>query len=320
MMLGKRGFVLKALMSSGLLALLISRTPLSDLGASFAGADLPLLVLAFGVGFGGWFMANFKWQRLLAALGSAAPYWDLLTLNLIGVFYSLVLPGQVSGEIIKGVRLAQFGVQRAAVATSILVDRLTGLAALGLAGLLGLALTPGSPFTGTAVWIALVVLGGSALPVLLTRQRLPFAPKAAAGLYAKLWLAASAVNDALLTYRSRPLVLAEALVLALVFQASVYGANYLVVLSVGAPLPLAALVWIVSTVSLLNLLPISLGGLGVREGAYALLLEQQGVPFSQGLAISLIVSGMFLLLGGIGGVLEAGLYRALARPKPANVS
>ena len=94
----------------------------------------------------------------------------------------------------------------------------------------------------------------------------------------------------------------------------------MVVVSVGAPLPLAALVWIVSTVSLLNLLPITLGGLGVREGAYALLLEQQGVPFSQGLAISLIVSGMFLLLGSIGGVLEAGLYRALAGPKPANVS
>ncbi|MSQ10029.1 MAG: flippase-like domain-containing protein [Dehalococcoidia bacterium] len=320
MMRGKRGFVLKAAISSGLLALLLTRSPLAELGASLTGSDLLLLVLAFGVGFGGWFIANLKWQRLLGALGSSAPYSDLFALNLIGVFYSLVLPGQVSGEIVKGVRLSQFGVQRAAVATSILLDRLTGLAALALAGLVGLALTPGSPFAGAAVWIALVVLGGSALPVLLARKRLPFAPTKAAGLYAKVWLAASALNDALLTYRGRPLVLAEALLLALLFQASVYGANYMVVVSVGAPLSLAALLWIVSTVSLLNLLPITLGGLGVREGAYALLLEQQGVPFSQGLAISLIASGMFLLLGSIGGVLEAGLYRALAGPKPANVS
>ncbi len=60
--------------------------------------------------------------------------------------------------------------------------------------------------------------------------------------------------------------------------------NYLAARALGIDIALPVLVWIVAAVSLINLLPVSVGGLGVREGAYVLLLSQNGVPVSSGLA------------------------------------
>lgn len=319
-MSGRWGLVLKAAVSCGLLVLLLARVPLGDLGAALAGSDLTLVALAFGVGVGGWFVNTFKWQRLLAALHAAGGYFDLLALNFIGMFYSLVLPGQVSGEIVKGMRMGGRGVPPSAVATSILMDRLSGLAALGLLGLVGLAFTPGSPLSGPAAVVAVAVLLAAALPLAVARPRLPFRPAAPQGLRARAWAAAAAVNDALLVYRGRPRLLAETALLAVVFQGTVYAMNACIAAALGIGVPLPVLVWVVTVVSLVNLLPVSLGGFGVREGAYALLLEQQGVPFAQGLALSLIVSAMIVLLGAIGGVLEAGAYRPVAGPKQPRVS
>ena len=66
-----------------------------------------------------------------------------------------------------------------------------------------------------------------------------------------------------------------------------------------------ALLWIVSVVSLVSMLPLALGGLGLREGAYAFLLQQYGVPLSLGISLSLGVFGVILTLSVIGGVVEA---------------
>jgi hypothetical protein len=68
--------------------------------------------------------------------------------------------------------------------------------------------------------------------------------------------------------------------------------------------PPPALTWIVACVSLVHLLPISLAGLGIREAAYAGLLEQYGVPLASGLAVSLAVFGVILAQALIGGLVE----------------
>ncbi len=309
MMSGKTGLLLKAAVSIALLAVLVSRVPLAGLAATLARADPLLLTLAAAAAFGGWAVNTLKWWQLLAALHPGGRYSDLLALNFIGMFYSLVLPGQISGEVVKGLRLSRHGVPGGAVATSILVDRLTGLAALALLGLSGLALGPELPATALAAWLAVAVLAMAVLPLVAARGgvNLPFA--GTGGWRGRLAGALGAVNGALFTYRRRPWLLVGALALSLVFQGIVSVSNYLAARALGIDIALPALVWIVAAVSLINLLPVSLGGLGVREGAYVLLLSQNGVPVSSGLALALVVFGIILLQGLAGGALEAGVSR-----------
>jgi hypothetical protein len=119
-------------------------------------------------------------------------------------------------------------------------------------------------------------------------------------------------------YAGAPGAIAVAVAQGVAFQALVTLSNYCAARSVGVEVPPPALAWIVSAVSLVHLLPISLAGLGLREGAYALLLQQYGVPFSLGLSLSLAVFGIILaqaLIGGLVEMLWKGPPRAEAVPE-----
>jgi hypothetical protein len=92
--------------------------------------------------------------------------------------------------------------------------------------------------------------------------------------------------------------------LSLVFQAVVVYINLLICMALGIGMSFVQLLWVVAVVSLLQSLPISIAGLGVREGAYVYLLQLQGVPAASALALSLTVFGIQVLLAAAGGLLQ----------------
>jgi len=63
--------------------------------------------------------------------------------------------------------------------------------------------------------------------------------------------------------------------------------------------------WLRSAVVLVQLLPVSFSGLGVREGAIALLLQPYGIDGALAVSLSLLLFGKSLFIGAIGGILEA---------------
>ena len=299
--------VLKVAVSIVLLGFLLSRVDLGQISALLREAHPGFLALAFGTTVVAWLLNTLKWQRLLHALGQRLPYRQLLMLNYIGIFYALVLPGQVSGEVMKGIRLTRAGISVANTVVSIGVDRLTGLIALGILGFVGLLVAPSVAVSQTMLWFsaAAAVLAGG--PLLFVALRSPaqvnLLPRI--GALAPLQSAAFAAWQGLAAYQKSPSLLIAALLQAVGFQVLVTLSNYLAALGVGVELPAAALLWIVATVSLVHMVPISFAGLGIREGAYVFLLNQYGVPLTSAVALSITVSGMILLQGVIGGILDA---------------
>ncbi|HET7078371.1 MAG TPA: lysylphosphatidylglycerol synthase domain-containing protein, partial [Chloroflexia bacterium] len=101
------------------------------------------------------------------------------------------------------------------------------------------------------------------------------------------------------------------LLLSALFQVVVVLINLLVCLALGIPLTFIQLLWIVAVVSLLQALPISIAGIGVREGAYIYLLQLQGVDGSRALALSLTLFALQIAMAIVGGTLQVrGLLRA----------
>lgn len=79
---------------------------------------------------------------------------------------------------------------------------------------------------------------------------------------------------------------------------------YLIFKATGVPLSFPEAVWIGSLVMLLQVLPVSFAGLGIREGAYAYFLALYGLPPEQGVINGLLFFSQMLLLAGIGAVLD----------------
>src|SRR6266704_133946 len=89
-------FIAKICVSSILLAVLVSQADLQEVIKSIASTNPVTVLVAFLVALISWAVNTLKWQRLLEALQYRLRYSSLFRLNLIGLFYSLLLPGQIS--------------------------------------------------------------------------------------------------------------------------------------------------------------------------------------------------------------------------------
>ncbi len=301
----------KIAVSVGLLALLFTRVDVGQAVGELARAAPNWVALAMAATVVAFIVNTCKWQLLFRTLGANPPFLRLLQLNYVGLFYSMVLPGQVGGEVVKGLRLARDGVLPAHSAISIGMDRLTGLVALGALGTVALLLAPATPLRAQflALGVAIVLMGALLFPLL--RRRSGGKP----GGFGPYFLppAVRSFLGSIHGYRAGKSDLALALVYSAAYQALVVASNYLVAVSLGVAVTLPEIGWIVAFVSLINLLPIAFAGLGVREGAYVFLLSQYGVPLSSGLAVALVVLLLLVVQAVVGACCEVFPMRSAAQ-------
>ncbi len=301
--------LLKLGASGLLLALVISRVDLASLFESLSKSNIYFVLAATTVAFVGSFITVLKWRILLVSPVTNLSYPKLLRLNFIGLFYNLVLPGQIGGEVLKGVVLSQMGVSKVSAAMSILADRVTGLAALFALSMLGALLAPaviGQP--SLLPWVLSIGCLSAVMAVILVTARgqalvLTFGNKVLhlANLIPRKpnWLPLNiSVPEHNVSSIWTPLALS---VLA---QAAIVYANLLLCFALGISVTYPQLLWVVAVVSLLQSLPISIAGIGVREGAYVYLLQLQGVAGPSALALSLTVFAIQVLMASVGGLLQ----------------
>lgn len=246
------------------------------------------------------FLSALRWKLVL---GRQSP--STLTLwryYLIGWFFSLFLPTSVGGDAVRAVAVGRSTASAGAALSSIVLERLLGVAALAFYLLLGCLAAP-ALIAGT--------LGGAQLN--LSPAKLAAAGAAGVVVLAALGVVArrsrrlaAAVGDALRLwnqFRRSPLALSAALLVSLLVQAVYILVWYELALSFGLRVPFVAFLLFVPFVSLAAMVPVTLSGLGVREGAWALLLAPFGVAVGDAVGFSLAYYVSGLLLGLVGGLL-----------------
>jgi uncharacterized membrane protein YbhN (UPF0104 family) len=100
--------------------------------------------------------------------------------------------------------------------------------------------------------------------------------------------------------RRSPTAAAGVLGVATVYQLSTVAAVYLATRALGLHLPAAAVLTFAPMVAILQVLPLSLNGLGVREGAFVLFLGPLGVGTGQAIAVGLLVYAMTVTVSLLG--------------------
>lgn len=298
-----------------MLALLVPRVNLDTLlPKSLHAGTFTYLGLGLLATFAGFVLSAWRWQRVLSALQVRARLADLVSHYLAGQFVGNFLPSTIGGDVLRVSRLSASSPGTAPFA-SVVLERLTGWLVLPLLTLAGLFLSPSLLRLGTASSLALVLSVGTllALAALLAiagSRRLAGRFAASEG-----WTRfIGAVHLGLDGLRRRPGDAAGVLAVATIYQLSTVGAVYLATLALGLHLPVMAVLAFSPVVAMAQVLPISLNGLGVREGAFAVFLGPLGVDTGQAVAVGLLVYAMTLLVSLLGApAFAVGGRRRMAR-------
>jgi uncharacterized membrane protein YbhN (UPF0104 family) len=90
--------------------------------------------------------------------------------------------------------------------------------------------------------------------------------------------------------------------LSIVFYVIFGFAHYLVGLSLGLRVSFPYVIFFVTVISLVSMIPVTISGIGLREGGYALCLKAAGVPLNNATAFSLLWLLVLLLGALVGGI------------------
>lgn len=287
------------------------KTDWSAVVPAVARMNVSLWLAAVGALIAAQAVSAWRWQMLARPLGFERSVPQLLSYYFIGMYFNLLLPTSVGGDVVRAWYLGGKGGRRLAALAAVFVDRFSGLLVLlGLACVGALWLPPDLP-----AWIAGFVWGTAACAVVGI---------AAAPLLARLGDGPSRrlhkVRLALATLTAPRLLIGSTLL-----SLGVQAANVLLVVllgeAIGAPVPFAYYWVLVPMVTLLTMLPVSINGTGVREGAMVLFLAPLGIPETTAVPLGLLWFTVFLaasLVGGLvylGGRFERPVEPAQAGPK-----
>jgi uncharacterized membrane protein YbhN (UPF0104 family) len=269
---------LRVLVTLALLTILGFHADWRDMGRTVAQVSALSIAWALLIYAGAQVVSSLRWATFATRLGVAQPLNLYFRLYCIGMFCNLFLPTSVGGDVVRALRLGSASGRQGASARSVLADRLSGLAILLLFATFALALVPeGIPAAVRwSIWACTLLAAGGALACRHFPPGLARLPG--------VRLVVESVG-ALLDHTGT-------FIITTLLSIAVQGLNVVMVWVLGASLGLPVpplFYWIlVPAVSLLTMLPISLNGMGVREGATALLLAPFGVTTSQGITLAVL--------------------------------
>jgi uncharacterized protein (TIRG00374 family) len=286
--------VVRIAVSAVLLGLLAWRMDWEKIRLTFAQTRVEYWLAATGVFLIAQVASSIRWRWLARPLGFEQGSGRFLGYYFVGMFFNLVLPTSVGGDVVRAWYLDGHSGRRVPAFVSVFADRVSGLLVLLTLACLGVALSP-MELDPRVQWSVLGMAGGALMGmagfgmlVLWKRESIKAWGQGRRKERAEpaTWLGRQigrlrhftlAFSHTLALYTRFPGMIIVTTVLSLVVQA----ANVLMVVllgeAIGAPVPIAYYWILVPVVSLLGVLIPSIGGMGVREWGSVLFLAPLGV-------------------------------------------
>ena len=293
--------VLRSTVSVVLLALLVRRVHLSSLLPTWDLRAALWLAGALALTLVGIVLSTIRWRQVLEALGLHERVRTLFSHYLAGLFVGNFLPSTIGGDVLRVTRLSSENGDRPDTFASVVLERLTGWLILPVLTLVAMVVNPGLRELGAASAVACTI--AAATLALLAATLFAAANPRIGGRLAGTtgWQRfAGAVHLGLDRLRHRPGAACSVLAAGFAYQLVVVLTGLLAARALGLDVSLTAALAFMPAVAIAQVLPISLGGLGVREGAFVLFLGPLGVPATQAVALGLLVYGLNLAVSLLG--------------------
>jgi uncharacterized protein (TIRG00374 family) len=304
---------LQIALSAGLIAAVLWQADLHRIGNALRDTSPAWFGAAIGINIVATAIMALRWHLLLRARGRRDPgLWWLFETYSIALLLGQILPTAVGGDAVRAIDLSRRTGARAEAVSSVLVDRVVGLAALGALAACG-ALAGGTGIgRGTAIALGLgVVLATALAAVALFSLRLRPLLRRFTPLAERLRVAAPlrALYHALHAYRGHPAALALVFVLGVIAQGMRAISIWFLAQGMDLGLGFASLLVLCPILFLVTIVPVSLNGIGLREATFVVVLRGADVGREDAFALGLAFFAVGVITGALGGF--ALLRRAL---------
>jgi len=298
--------LLRIVITVGMLAVLVRWVRLRSLLPRWDAATFAWLAGGVACSALGIVLSAVRWQRVLSAMELPTKMGRLVHASLASQFVSSFLPSTIGGDALRVTRLSARGAgdpspSAPAAFASVVLDRMSGWLILPVLCLLGLVVNPALLHLGRSSRAA-VILSAVTLLALAATLAVAVNPRLG-GRFAdhEGWLRfMGAVHLGLDRIRRRPAAAAQVVAVSAVYQLAMIGASLLACRALDIHIGPTALLAFVPAVAIVQVLPVTIGGLGLREGAFALFLHPLGVSVDRAVALGLALYAIHLISSLLG--------------------
>jgi hypothetical protein len=284
-----------------LLVVLFSRIDVARFWATARVASVPWLLVALIVYAVSALAAVWRWGLLLEAQHVHMSSPTLLGSFLVAAYFNNFLPSNIGGDVIRIRDSARIAGSKTLATTVVLMDRVLGLMALVFVAAVG-ATTVGRLHHAAApiwpVWLWAGFLAGAA-----AMTPAVFAPAGFGRLLRPLtvfhpeWVGdrITKLTGALARFRDKPGALFGCFGGALFVQASMVLFYFAVAYALRLDVTMWDLGVIVPISFIVQLLPVSINGFGVREATFSLYFSRIGLPIESAVVMSLVAQALLMI-------------------------
>ncbi|QNI03652.1 flippase-like domain-containing protein [Halomonas sp. SH5A2] len=266
------------------------------------------VLLALLISVGQVVLSAWRWQLTARLIEVPIRFGYALREYYLALLVNQLLPGGVLGDAGRAHRHASQSASRGRAWRAVIIERVSGQVALGLLTLVALALSPlWHAALGWSVWLFIGIAG--VLAVGFTTVVVGLARKGSLNLPRWCLAVGRDIQRGLLTAGVWPLQLLSSLTIVFSYGLVMVCAAR----AIGVELPVSSLLALAPVMLLAMLVPFSVAGWGVREGAAAGIWVWVGLPTAQGVAVSLAY-GVVVLLASLPGLWVAIGRRHAALP------
>jgi len=298
--------LVKAIVSIGLLALLFSRVDVSRLWGVARNASLGWLAFALLLYLAMLLASALRWGVLLRAQHVRLPFSFLTQSFLVATFFNNFLPSNIGGDVIRIADSAKAAGSKTLATTVVLIDR--GLGVLGLALIAATGATimqrmavgpvgPGILWAGFGLG-AIVATPALLMPEAVTKLLQPLR------VFHREWVdeRIEKLTYALTRFKETPAALAACFAGAVVVQAILVLFYVAIARSMNIPIGFAELAVIVPVSFIVQMVPLSVNGFGIREATFGFYFTRLGLPLESALVVSFVGAALIMLFSLSGGI------------------
>jgi uncharacterized membrane protein YbhN (UPF0104 family) len=289
--------------SVAMLALLISRVPAGELHelwprwTPWTVLDLAGAVVATAAAF---CVAAARWYEVSATLGLSASLPRLLQHYLAGQFVGNFLPTTIGGDVLRVGRLGRDCGDRPGAFASVVIERLTGWLVLPVLTLTALVADRGllGPAGGRIALVVAVTTLSVLFGIVYAAEHPRLGGRVLGDTSVRRYL--GAVHTGLALYRRHPAAAGRLLVVAMGYQLLLVSATATAAAAIGIRPGFGAWLAFAPMVMIVQVLPVTIGGLGVREGALVVFLGAHGVDHAAAVSLGIVLYLLNLLVSLLG--------------------
>lgn len=298
---------LKIAVSIILLVVLLSRIDVGQLWATARKASIAWLAVALVIYFVNVVASSWRWHLLLGAQRVNVPIWSLVKSFLVALYFNNFLPSNIGGDFIRIRDTARAAGSKTLATLVILCDRVIGVIALVLVAATGATMVAeigghvGSPIWPSWLWAGFLIGTIVSAPAVL-------APAGVGRLLQPLtvihpeWVG-DRIEDltaALSRFREHPGAILGCFAGAVFVQGTIVLFYIAVAHALHVPVEGWDLAVIVPLSFIVQMLPVSLNGFGIREATFSFYFTRVGLPMEAAILTSLVAQAMIMLFSLVG--------------------